>query len=60
MNLLGEFITFHQAMTKEPKVAKFVLLDGIYIGKKLGNELFCDFKPDLETIKAFKKSFESV
>ena len=58
MNLLGEFITFHQAMKTEPKTIKFVFLDGIYIGKKLGNELFCDFKPDLETVKAFKKALK--
>jgi len=58
MNLLGEFITFHQAMKYEPKTVKFVFLDGIYIGKKLGNELFCDFKPDFETVKAFKNALK--
>jgi hypothetical protein len=58
MILLGEFITFQQAMEKETKTVRFVFLDGIYIGKKLGNELFCDFKPDFETVKALKKALK--
>ncbi len=58
MNLLGEFITFHQAMKSEPKTIKFVFLDGVYIGKKLGNELYCDFKPDFETVKSLKDALK--
>jgi len=58
MNLLGEFISFHQAMKTEPKTVKFVFLDGIYIGKKLGNELYCDFKPDFETVKSLKNALK--
>jgi hypothetical protein len=55
---LDDFITFHQAMEKEPKTVKFVLLDGIYIGKKLGNELFCDFHPTIETAKLLKEAIK--
>jgi len=58
MKVLDEFITFQQAMEKETNTLKFVYLDGIYIGKKLGNELFCDFTPTFETVKHLKNALK--
>ena len=58
MKMLDEFITFQQAMEKETKTIKFVYLDGIYIGKKLGNELFCDFTPTFEIVKHLKNALK--
>jgi hypothetical protein len=52
-------ITFQEAMEKETKFIKFVFLDGIYIGKKLGNELFCDFHPTIETAKLLKQALKT-
>jgi hypothetical protein len=51
-------ITFQEAMEKETKFIKFVFLDGIYIGKKLGYELFCDFHPTIETAKLLKQALK--
>ena len=51
-------ITFQEAMEKETKFIKFVFLEGVYIGKKLGNELFCDFHPTIETAKLLKQAIK--